>query len=639
MSTKTSECLLAAGIKTIVWIDDHYSVPSRDDHVTEIQNDVEKLIEQGNLKIALPALEKIDLSQSKSKVKDLVDDVLEPMQDEEVGKLARQISLLSGTNKYHAPLKEDLSPADFKALQAAFGGGLRTFSLREWSTSSSGISNLASYAEDTLFLIDREFNQEYGGLGGTDGIELLAEIVNRTPACFLLLNHTFAETGQEDLSGSIAVSKNIKTHRFGVLSKRQNQKLSMDVRFACAVRAVMTHKFSGETAFFISETIRNSAEATAKALTARSFPELEQALFVNATKEGVFEYDAILRIFEIKQTHALNLAIKDSKMQIQLRAARKFREEITRSGLPKPESDMSYFKNLRRQEIYLEGEGLNKLHAPLCCGDVFEGDDHNKYLFLAQPCDLMVRKNSKRDAEVGYMVLISDTPPNEQEIQLPDYRFFDLDEFLGEGKRTLVDLRKFFVADLSILDFAVFNEDGRVELTRNHKEPTIVLTQGWSLRKSKALSRFFNDEKAPQPHNICLGEYSVKLAGSSTETSLRYPLRRIGRIEPITASAILVAWATFQTRAAFDHDFAKEMDKKNSMDGLQAAVKSAMIESAAEAKAGAQSGSNIKIATADKAAPAIDAHVEPTKAEVVEPVTAQAVTPEVKASPEMGRGS
>ena len=45
---------------------------------------------------------------------------------------------------------------------------------------------------------------------------------------------------------------------------------------------------------------------------------------------------------------------------------------------------------------------------------------------------------------------------------------------------------------------------------------------------------------------------------------VKYPLRRIGKIESTVANAILAAWATFQTRAALDYDFAKSSEAEAS---------------------------------------------------------------------------
>jgi hypothetical protein len=52
------------------------------------------------------------------------------------------------------------------------------------------------------------------------------------------------------------------------------------------------------------------------------------------------------------------------------------------------------------------------------------------------------------------------------------------------------------------------------------------------------------------------------ITASAIETANR-PVARVGRFEANTSTAILAAWATFQTRAALEHDFAfMEADKK-----------------------------------------------------------------------------
>jgi hypothetical protein len=180
-----------------------------------------------------------------------------------------------------------------------------------------------------------------------------------------------------------------------------------------------------------------------------------------------------------------------------------------------------------------------------------------RYLFLAQPCDLMVREDGKRRAEVGLLVIVNEVSAEQARSSLSAYRFFDIKGVFGNDRNWQIDFQNLFVVDLSILDFAVLNSDGRVQLHRTQPEPSIVLTDGWSRVLKRAKCRIFPKDAPPLIPKIGVGKHTHGLDGLVNGDVLRYPIRRIGRLESNVAIAILAAWATFQTRAALEHDFAQ----------------------------------------------------------------------------------
>lgn len=556
MKTLTSACLSAAGIAKVIWIDDKFASPSRDESAQIIRECVLQLKEQGQRNIDWFMFADVDLTQPRGEVENVCENIMEEKSDTELAQAAARLSVLSGIPAAKAESEPDFSDEEFEALQKAFGPGLRTFSLKTWT--SEGVSELSTLSDDTLIIIDKEFKREPGGI---DGTQLLGDIVlqkkTEIPFC-ILLTHRCSESEQEQSRIDIATTGNFPAYRFCVLSKKQSIELTVDARFAHAIRAVMTHKFNGEIAHAICSTIKISADTTATALTRQSVTELEQALFENSIQEGVIEYDVVLRVFEIEQRSALNNALQDAAIQKQLRTARKFRTSTACLGRRTGQADMSFFRDLRQREVFLEGTGLNKLHAPLSCGDVFETqfEKGKKYLFLAQPCDLMVRKNGERRAEVGLLTLVNEDSEKQEHPGVHGHRFFEIKGVFGNDRNWRIDFQNVIVVDLDVIEFAAFNTDGQVLLHRDHEEPSIMLTRGWSKRLNRAKSRIFPKDKKPVVPMICLGQHSAELEGSVIDDSLSYPLRRIGRFEPNTATAILAAWATFQTRAALEYDFA-----------------------------------------------------------------------------------
>jgi hypothetical protein len=552
MTTMISKCLSAAGITKIVWIDDFFASPSRDELEENIYSHIEKLKEQGQPKIVSQKFATVDLTKTKGAIENACSEILENMSDEQLAEAAQELGVLTGAKIAEVGSQPDLLPGEFKALRDAFGSGLRTFSLGVWT--SEGVRELESAGEETLFLVDKEFHRESGSI---DGAKLVADILAKTHAFCIILTHTCTEAEQEQRRVAIAVAENLQPHRFCVLSKQQETDLDIDPRFARAIGSVMTHKFNGAIAFAICQTIQTSANETAKELTKQSVSALEQALFENSSEEGVLEYDVVLRIFNIQQRYALNKALLDEEIQKQIRALRKFRQLMPPLSQGSTQTDMSFFRELREREVFLGNAGLNKLHAPLACGDVFETETMKRYLFLAQPCDLMVREDGKRRAEVGYLVLVKELASDQAQTSLSGSRFFDIKGVFGGDKKWQVDFQNVFVVDLSVLDFAVFNLDGCVQLQREQSEPSIALTAGWMRRLDRAKARIFPKSVEPQTPSIGMGKHAVDLAGHLEGNLLKYPLRRKGRLESNLATAILAAWATFQTRAALEYDFAQ----------------------------------------------------------------------------------
>ena len=62
---------------------------------------------------------------------------------------------------------------------------------------------------------------------------------------------------------------------------------------------------------------------------------------------------------------------------------------------------------LQRLERYELAEYLNSHYIPIELGDIFQkmGDSAKRYVLLAQPCDLMVRTDGKRNPFINEGVL------------------------------------------------------------------------------------------------------------------------------------------------------------------------------------------------------------------------------------------
>jgi hypothetical protein len=223
---------------------------------------------------------------------------------------------------------------------------------------------------------------------------------------------------------------------------------------------------------------------------------------------------------------------------------------------------MQDFKEWRKDEILQDGGGLNAMHSPLVCGDIFElrARSSERYVLIGQACDLMMRKKGSRRATLGFLFAVEEKKPPQKDAKgpapEPAYRRFELGEIFGQGAAWQVDFQNRLVADLDVLDLAVFDPDGIVSFRKDLAQPDIALPEGWERRLKDTKSRFCPSSKRVINVPFSLGHQAARFRGKIKKGILTYPFKRIGRLEPTTATAVLAAWATFETRAALQHDFA-----------------------------------------------------------------------------------
>lgn len=551
------ECITAAGITRVVWIDDYFAAPSREKLVELISETLFKLKEARYDNA--PGFPEISLDQSQSSIATAVEDMLETKNDSEVAALFSGIKDIIADAESKPETQDDLSKEEFAALKKAFGSVLVTQSLQQWT--SKGAETYSKAAEETLFLIDKEFTRESASY---DGSELIADLVQRGEAFCILLTHRCSNAEEEELRRKeICDERKVAFHKFAVLSKRSGD-LSEAVhkRFARAFSAVMMHRFTGDLAFTIAGALTKAVEDTATRLSKLSVYDLDRAVFVNSSREGVLEFDVLVRIFNSVERGALNKALCATGLQKSLKRIRGFAKTTRNFKANKPTVEpLKEFRQWRQNEVFESGSALNWMHAPLVCGDVFEiqGGRKQRFVLLGQACDLMIRtKRGERRASLGFLIEIKTlkTDALENGGKFPSVSTFDLDGVFGAEDVWRVDFRSKVIADLNVLDLAVFNNDGKLTLSKPHPEPDIALSEGWERRFVAIKKVFSSDTGRPRKLPLCVGTFSDTLKPTIRRGELSYPMARSGRLEGNTATAILAAWATFETRAALQHDFA-----------------------------------------------------------------------------------
>lgn len=208
---------------------------------------------------------------------------------------------------------------------------------------------------------------------------------------------------------------------------------------------------------------------------------------------------------------------------------------------------------------------------------------------MAQPCDLMVRKNGNRKQAVKEAVLaeVIDPPGGDKAELINQEAFYELLYFTEDGKKQVVSFQNRYSVNLSIIDLCAYQYDGSARLNVNDECPKHVIPtwQKHYLKLVEIAKRSIDEyrriddycQKLPRqeaeqilslvshrllalPALLPLNSEESLFTGriNLTDQSVCYELRRCGRLCQAHSTVLLAKFAAFLARAAFEHDFGGE---------------------------------------------------------------------------------
>lgn len=549
-----SECLEAAGVEQVIWIDDNFARRNRAKCGEVMERALRSLHASSEVRIiTIPHFPPFDLNKPLDDVLDDYESSVEGLNDQQFSEAADVIERQAGLEA-NRPATTDLTIEEISELTTAFGPRLTKQSLAEWT--SEGAAKFANSTRNTLFLIDREFEREDTRF---DGLEILKSLVDGEAFCIMFTCH--CPEDQEEEKRLDYSQKGIDAHKFSVISKLGAKPVV--TRFANALRAAFVHRHTGDLANQLATTLIASTNETAATLAAQSVADLDTAIFENSINEGASELDVLLRIFFIQQKCSARTTFKGERLKSILGEMRRFREKTAKHFRGRTPASMDKFRAWRLNEVYEAGDVINPIHSPLCCGDLFACTKHKgatkTFMLLGQPCDLMVRADGKRSADAGLFVLFSESDAGAKESRNA-HRFHEIAGILPEGKIWRADFLITFVVDLRVLDYCVFNTDGFARLAEDTAADENMLSSGYERVLSEAkkqIQSVIDEESDVAPMPLSVGERGNKYSATVEGKTVEYPIRRVGRLDSTIAHAVLAAWASYQTRSALDHDFAR----------------------------------------------------------------------------------
>ena len=451
------------------------------------------------------------------------------------------------------------------------------FPLEEWEIRKASLLEEARDRK-TLFLFDQNFERE--GRSTTEGIRLIKSVLSSPQGAELmcgLLTHTSSSEAEHNRWQEISKEYDIELHRFVFVSK---YRLTQDIMsFARMVKLTLLSKSCEDLKKKISAVIDESHRAAQDEIDQISVYDFEHIVFKSSDVEGIWEPDTLFRVFQLFQKGKVREKIRSEQ---ELREIASRIRSVSAIATESAESPKHSSWKIRRLEIYEDAEYLNGFHIPIELGDIFEVvPTSNKYILLAQPCDLMIRSNGRRAYELDEAIIAKIKGPSGDSNQRLREHFFELPYFdKTTGDSHYVSLRELQTVKLHILDLCVYRKDGLAMLKLGDSYPAEALPT-WKEHYKKTVSklaektivRFREASEAltgkgvpqhvanailkqvvPGFSNNNLVEGSVDL----TESSLSFPIKRVGRLNQSQAAAMLTKYANFYSRAAFEHDFGRE---------------------------------------------------------------------------------
>jgi hypothetical protein len=448
--------------------------------------------------------------------------------------------------------------------------GIELFSLSQWRERYDEI--VSGEMLRTLFLIDEDFSKEQEGLRFS-GIDLIKNVIKDAPAqsvlCALLTHNPRYQP--ETLHASwkqLCNEHNLDPGKFVLIPK----KLIYEdpIGFARLVKLALLNGKVDALKRIAHKILTAAQDEAYTRLNDIDIYDFDQIVFRSSWKEGVWEPDTLFRVFGLfHRDETRKLAKKDDTLFAAADSIRAISLVPTKSKTAPNYNTIA----LQRLELYESGEFLNMHFMPIDVGDIFQkiGDSSKRFILLAQPCDLMVRPDGKRNPFINEALLaeivrgpIKDRDGHSELLFLEE----------EPGAQYYVSFKRTHTIKLSILDMCALNPSGDASLDLESPSHERVIP-AWKLHYHKLAKEFAKIVR--QTETLTKQGTLLKTAGELVARSsnsefllptidvdhktISFNLKRVARLRQPRASALFSRFANFIARQAFDHDFVDPDEK------------------------------------------------------------------------------
>lgn len=436
----------------------------------------------------------------------------------------------------------------------------------------------------TLFLFDQELEVDDATLGFAKGSDIIRDMAEKEKAGFGtrsfcgMLTHTVAKGDEIASWRELEKSEKLDLRFFMPIAKAA---LDDAPAFYGAVYRTLINTYCQTMKNLAQDAFEQALKDALERFADLDPIDFEHMVVKSSEVEGVSELETLTRLYGIIQKDQVKSQILQQARVGEFSAAARSAKDIADIGRALSANSQERLHKLRREELYESDQLVNSYNDPLRNGDLFEigeGDGLKLWVLVAQPCDLMVRSDGKRVREENFKVAVLAplrTRSLGDEAGTKDGLTFSLEHYdHGGAQSAIVQFADATPANLQVLDLAVFNKDGRCQLTAA-ADPTMALpSRAWEKRDAQ-LRNYFGKvtkqiEAARKAHKDPVADLlaaaivprgAPKKAfakyGTYDGGAFSYPIRRCGRIRDPLAASLLTAYSRFLAREAYEHDFSK----------------------------------------------------------------------------------
>ena len=472
-------------------------------------------------------------------------------------------------------------PDDVEAaglLARLLGNGIEVVELApdEWSEQKEGLVGDTKTVA-TLFLFDLSFSTPVPDEAGLKELtDTLAEC-SPTSVCGLI-THTVTPADEVSRWEKWSDDDARPRSRFLVISKQHLTGEADLAGFARMLKLTLVNKHCDALRTRTGELLKSAVDEACEALRSLNVFDFEHVVFRMSRREGAYEPDTLLRLFDAQIGAAIRTAVRKDPVVLdratQLRAFSS--TSVSADDQPSPQ-----IRRLRHQELYASADEVNAVYLPLQLGDLFERTSTSGakrlYVLVAQPCDLALRHDGKRVGLEAFLCEIA-TGPAEHPHLHHELRHWDVTNarvvhYVRFGQRHCVVL--------DALDLCCSNMGGCAQTTLGAPPPGLLTP--WQAERHKLTQRFAEAyvslltqpnigqqlqahvERSTSNHFAKASKGRGRLFDATAREDddgrhLAFNFRRVGRIRQPVAGDLLVRFCQCGSRGAFPRDYAEPED-------------------------------------------------------------------------------
>ena len=435
----------------------------------------------------------------------------------------------------------------------------KQFNPQQWQACSDELLERA-VKETTLFLIDEKL-----GNGRTGG-SLVKDLISKShEGCYfcILTDDTNVEN-EFDYWKKMCKKYELGRTQVGILSKEHLVDTKNNIGFARMLKISLTANEVEKIRSSVIAASQNGVELALERFEELGVPELTSLVFESSRQEGAWEVETLVRVVMAFVNKSLddhlygNTEVAEATKRISAVAS-------VSTGSDQRLVDATF--DIQHAERYINADYLTARRMSLANGDLFEIGDINGSLSLwvlaAQSCDLVIRPSGKRNGSPTHLPILpvqsTNEAPRGTHVELPHY-------IKSDGVSAFVLLNRPSYVPTSILDLAAFSPAGVAAWSRG-AEVGAMSTVGCT-KRAEALSEEFEQAFAvPDESNEDLRRQLVAcrlpaaehptVRAEITPESVRYAVKRVGRLRERQAEAVLQAFGLALSRTAEAHNLAR----------------------------------------------------------------------------------